>query len=148
MNQYRDFENDLNTFPYEEGKEFLQRLHDNGQHYIPIVDSAVYIPNPENASDAYPTFNRGNETNSFMLNPDGSLYIGSVWPGYTGMFIYFEILEIQILVNLCVKNANTFEQYSLTGLEQPSTELVLSSGGPVSLQHGIKKSNSTVSGST
>ena len=32
---------------------------------------------------SYPTFNRGNDTNSFMLNPDGSLYIGSVWPGYT-----------------------------------------------------------------
>ncbi|CAG8955439.1 hypothetical protein HYFRA_00010305 [Hymenoscyphus fraxineus] len=83
MNQYRDFENDQNTFPYEEGRAFLKKIHDNGQHYIPIVDSAIYIPNPENASDAYPTFNRGNETQSFMLNPDGSLYIGSVWPGYT-----------------------------------------------------------------
>jgi alpha-glucosidase len=87
MNQYRDFENDQNTFPYAEGKEFLSKLHANNQHYIPIVDSAVYIPNPENASDAYPPFARGNATNSFMLNPDGSLYIGSVWPGYTGKYI-------------------------------------------------------------
>lgn len=31
----------------------------------------------------YSTFNRGNETNSFLRNPDGSIYIGSVWPGYT-----------------------------------------------------------------
>ncbi|KAL3420941.1 glycosyl hydrolase family 31 [Phlyctema vagabunda] len=83
MNQYRDFENDQNTFSYEEGAKFLSQLHANGQHFIPIVDSAVYIPNPLNESDAYPTFNRGNETNSFMLNPDGSLYIGAVWPGYT-----------------------------------------------------------------
>jgi alpha-glucosidase len=87
MNQYRDFENDQNTFPYAEGKEFLSKLHANNQHYIPIVDSAVYIPNPENASDAYPPFARGNAINSFMLNPDGSLYIGSVWPGYTGKYI-------------------------------------------------------------
>jgi alpha-glucosidase len=36
-----------------------------------------------NASDAYETFNRGNDTGSYMLNPDGSLYIGDVWPGYT-----------------------------------------------------------------
>ncbi|PBP23596.1 glycoside hydrolase family 31 protein [Diplocarpon rosae] len=83
MNQYRDFENDQNTFSYSEGAKFLSELHDNGQHYIPIVDSAIYVPNPENASDAYAPFARGNETDSFMLNPDGSLYIGSVWPGYT-----------------------------------------------------------------
>jgi alpha-glucosidase len=83
MNQYRDFSLDENTFPQNEGVEFLTRLHGSGQHFVPIVDSAIYIPNPKNASDAYTTFNRGNETDSFMLNPDGSLYIGSVWPGYT-----------------------------------------------------------------
>jgi alpha-glucosidase len=83
MNQYRDFENDMNTFSYAEGEEFLAKLHANGQHYIPIIDSAVYIPNPTNESDAYPTFTRGNKTDSFMRNPDGSLYIGTVWPGYT-----------------------------------------------------------------
>jgi alpha-glucosidase len=83
MNQYRDFENDQNTFPYQEGAKFLSNLHGNGQHYVPIVDSAVYIPNPFNTSDAYPTFDRGNATDSFMLNPDGSLYVGAVWPGYT-----------------------------------------------------------------
>jgi alpha-glucosidase len=83
MNQYRDFENDEVRFGYEEGAKFLSKIHANGQHYIPIVDSAVYIPNPTNASDTYPIFDRGNATNSFMLNPDGSLYIGAVWPGYT-----------------------------------------------------------------
>ena len=83
MNQYRDFENDQNTFGYADGAKFLSQLHENGQHYVPIVDAAIYIPNPMNASDAYPIFNRGNETDSFMLNPDGSLYIGAVWPGYT-----------------------------------------------------------------
>ena len=83
MNQYRDFENDQNTFGYAEGAMFLSQLHANGQHYIPIVDSAIYVPNPSNASDAYPIFNRGNASDAFMLNPDGSLYIGEVWPGYT-----------------------------------------------------------------
>lgn len=83
MNQYRDFENDQNTFPYGEGAQFLSQLHANGQHYVPIVDSAVYNPNPENASDAYPTYNRGVALDAFMLNPDGSEYIGAVWPGYT-----------------------------------------------------------------
>jgi alpha-glucosidase len=83
MNQYRDFENDQGRFGYAEGAQFLSKLHANGQHYIPIVDSAIYVPNPMNASDAYPTFNRGNESNAFMMNEDGSLYIGDVWPGYT-----------------------------------------------------------------
>lgn len=35
------------------------------------------------AENSYTTFNRGNDTGSFMLNPDGSIYIGEVWPGYT-----------------------------------------------------------------
>jgi len=83
MNQYRNFENDQNTFGYDEGERFLDRLRKNGQHFVPIVDSAIYIPNPENASDAYPTYTRGNDSNVFMMNPDGSQYIGAVWPGYT-----------------------------------------------------------------
>lgn len=83
MNQYRDFDNDQGRFGYSEGAEFLSKLHANGQHYVPIVDSAIYHPNPDNASDAYPVFDRGVDAGAFFLNPDGSLYIGSVWPGYT-----------------------------------------------------------------
>jgi alpha-glucosidase len=52
MKDYRDFENDPERFSYEKGEEFLDRLHKSGRHYIPIVDSAIYIPNPDNASDA------------------------------------------------------------------------------------------------
>ncbi|MCJ1474014.1 hypothetical protein MMC13_002672 [Lambiella insularis] len=83
MKEYRDFDNDPIRFNYSEGQQFLSTLHANNQHYIPIVDSAIYVPNPTNASDAYPPFDRGNATGSFILNPDGSLYIGEVWPGYT-----------------------------------------------------------------
>ncbi|CAK1357391.1 Alpha-glucosidase [Cercospora beticola] len=83
MFQYRDFTNDPNTFPYAEGQEFLSRLHAAGQHYIPIVDAAIYIPNPNNASDNYSIYTDGNDRGVFLSNPDGSQYIGSVWPGYT-----------------------------------------------------------------
>jgi alpha-glucosidase len=83
MRQYRDFDNDPVRFNYSQGRTFLDKLHSQGQHYIPIVDSAIYVPNAANASDAYQPFNDGNETGSFLLNPDGSLYIGEVWPGYT-----------------------------------------------------------------
>jgi alpha-glucosidase len=101
MKQYRDFENDPNTFDYEQAAEFLSKLHANGQHYVPIVDSAIYFPNPNNASDAYPPYDRGNDSDVYLMNPDGSQYIGTlferarfhvdllnthsgaVWPGYT-----------------------------------------------------------------
>jgi alpha-glucosidase len=99
MNQYRDFENDLNTFPYDKGKKFLSQLHANDQHYIPIVDSAIYDPNPTNDSDAYPTYDRGVDASAFMLNPDGSLYIGEVWPGYTG-----RLRQALRAVCLCTQN--------------------------------------------
>ncbi|CAL5865810.1 uncharacterized protein PFLUO_LOCUS16 [Penicillium psychrofluorescens] len=83
MKTYRDFDNDPIRFSYEEGENFLEKLHQSGRHYIPIVDSALYIPNPNNASDAYDTYTRGAKDNVFLKNPDGSLYIGAVWPGYT-----------------------------------------------------------------
>ncbi|PYH96809.1 extracellular alpha-glucosidase aglu [Aspergillus ellipticus CBS 707.79] len=83
MLEYRNFENDPNRFSYSEGEEFLSQLHDSGRHYVPIVDAAIYIPDPNNASDAYETYSRGAAEDIFLKNPDGSLYIGAVWPGYT-----------------------------------------------------------------
>ncbi|KAI9785940.1 MAG: hypothetical protein M1839_008206 [Geoglossum umbratile] len=83
MELYRDFTVDHAAFPIDAGKGFLERLHDSGRHYVPIVDSAIYIPNPENASDAYDVFTRGKQQGAFITNPDRSLYIGEVWPGYT-----------------------------------------------------------------
>lgn len=83
MDQYRDFTLDPVTFSPSEASDFFKWLHGNNQHFVPIVDSAIYIPNPQNASDAYDTYTRGNESGSFLTNPDGSQYIGAVWPGYT-----------------------------------------------------------------
>ncbi|KZF23342.1 glycoside hydrolase family 31 protein [Xylona heveae TC161] len=83
LGQLRDFQTDPNTWSIEEGEKFLSSLHSKGQHFVPIIDSAIYIPNPDNASDAYAPFDRGNEVGAFLKNPDGSLYIGAVWPGFT-----------------------------------------------------------------
>lgn len=47
------------------------------------MDSAIYYPNPENATDAYSVYDRGNSSGVFLNNPDGSQYAGAVWPGYT-----------------------------------------------------------------
>jgi alpha-glucosidase len=94
MKQYRDFENDPERFSYEEGAQFLAKLHANHQHYVPIVDSAIYAPNPENPSDAYPPYDRGVEADAFVMNPDGSIYYGAVWPGYTGSFFHHLALRL------------------------------------------------------
>ncbi|KAI1334512.1 glycoside hydrolase family 31 protein [Xylariaceae sp. FL0016] len=82
MKAYRDFENDPDRYSYDEGADFMAELHENHQHYVPIIDSGVYAPDPTNASDAYPPFDRGVEQQAFILNPDGSIYVGEVWPGF------------------------------------------------------------------
>ncbi|EGN94282.1 glycoside hydrolase family 31 protein [Serpula lacrymans var. lacrymans S7.3] len=78
---YRDFTSDPVSFPADEMKEFIEELASNNQHYIPIVDAGVAILN--NATDVYYPYSRGSELDVFVKNPDGSEYIGQVWPGYT-----------------------------------------------------------------
>ena len=84
MDSYKDFTNDPYRYPTEKYREFLDELHNNSQHYVPIFDAAIYVPNPNNETDnEYEPFHVGNESDVFLKNPDGSLYIGAVWPGYT-----------------------------------------------------------------
>ncbi|KAI1265016.1 family 31 glycosyl hydrolase [Xylariaceae sp. FL1019] len=82
MKSYRNFETDPDRYSYDEGAEVLGQLHENDQHYIPIIDAGVYVPIPDNETDSYPPFDRGLEQEAFVLNPDDSVYIGQVWPGY------------------------------------------------------------------
>ncbi|KAF2758763.1 hypothetical protein EJ05DRAFT_492880 [Pseudovirgaria hyperparasitica] len=83
MQDYRDFTLDKDNFDAEGGQAFLNGLHRGGQHYIPIIDAGIYHPDPKNASDIYGTFDRGKELDVFIKNPDGSDFVGKVWPGYT-----------------------------------------------------------------
>ncbi|PKX94863.1 glycoside hydrolase family 31 protein [Aspergillus novofumigatus IBT 16806] len=103
MNQYRNFENDQNTFGYKEGRKFLNKLHKSGRHYVPILDTGIYVPNPENASDAYDTYTRGTADDAWLKNPDGSLYIGSVWPGYTVFTDFHHPKAVDFWANELVK---------------------------------------------
>ena len=94
MKGYRNFENDPVRFSYDEGAKFLAKLHENKQHFIPIVDAAIYASNPENPDEAYPPYTRGVDAKAFLMNPDGSIYYGAVWPGYTGKAICWLIWGI------------------------------------------------------
>ncbi|KAK5144273.1 hypothetical protein LTR04_001631, partial [Oleoguttula sp. CCFEE 6159] len=84
MDQYRDFTNGAMNFPVPAGQAFLAKLHAAGQHYVPIVDSNIYAPNPTNGSDSYEPFQRGAALSAFIRNPDdGDFYYGDNWPGFS-----------------------------------------------------------------
>ncbi|KAH7923369.1 glycoside hydrolase family 31 protein [Leucogyrophana mollusca] len=78
---YRDFTTDPVSFPGDEMRTFIQQLAANHQHYIPIVDVGVAVT--VNSTDVYDPYTRGVEQDVWIKNPDGSEYIGQVWPGYT-----------------------------------------------------------------
>lgn len=66
-----------------EGREFLDRLHANGQYYFPILDPNVYAPSPSNASDVYEVYERGHDVQAFIRDggPEGNYYFGVLWAG-------------------------------------------------------------------
>ncbi|KAI0640209.1 glycosyl hydrolases family 31-domain-containing protein [Trametes polyzona] len=78
---FRDFTTDPVSFPAEEVRNFIRELAANNQHYIPIVDAAV--AHQVNGTDVYDPYTKGVELDVWIKNPDGSQYVGQVWPGYT-----------------------------------------------------------------
>ncbi|KAK5117469.1 hypothetical protein LTR85_008854 [Meristemomyces frigidus] len=79
----RDFTDNPGHYDIRPGKEFLDRLHAAGQYYMPILDPNIYVPNPNNASDAYPTYDRGAELQAYIRNGNDSWYYGVEWPGFS-----------------------------------------------------------------
>ncbi|KAH7100202.1 glycosyl hydrolases family 31-domain-containing protein [Auriculariales sp. MPI-PUGE-AT-0066] len=79
---YRDFTLDSVNFAPDEMRAFIKELHSNNQRYIPIVDAAIAKQIP-NGTDSYPPYVAGKDAKVFLTNPDGSEYVGQVWPGYT-----------------------------------------------------------------
>ncbi|KAF9528217.1 glycosyl hydrolases family 31-domain-containing protein [Crepidotus variabilis] len=85
----RDFTTDPISFPAEEVRDFIRELNANKQHYVPIVDAG--IPKQVNATDVYHPYTNGAAQDVFIKNPDGTEYIGQVWPGYTVFPDWFHI---------------------------------------------------------
>ncbi|KAI8146374.1 alpha glucosidase [Fennellomyces sp. T-0311] len=77
MDTFRDFTLDPIHFPEDRMKAMSDELHANKQRLVLMVDAGkVY------RSD-YAPYIRGQELDVFMKNPDGSYFVGEVWPGYT-----------------------------------------------------------------
>ena len=79
----RDFTNNPGHYDIAPGQQFLAQLHERGQYYLPILDPNIYVPNPTNASDVYPTFDRGVELNAYLRDGDEDYYYGVEWPGFS-----------------------------------------------------------------
>ena len=60
-------------------REFTEWVHARKQHFIPIVDAAIGIP--EGKGDKYATYEEGHKKGVFIKNADGTEFVGKVWPG-------------------------------------------------------------------
>ena len=76
MDGRKDFTLDPLRFPLHKMQQLVSHLHAHDQHYILMVDPAIAYQN-------YPTLNRGVDDNIFLLQSNGSVFLGVVWPGVT-----------------------------------------------------------------
>lgn len=84
MNKYLDFTFDPVRYPVKDVQNFVNRLHDNGQQYIVIVDAGI-----ANVT-SYPAYDQGLELDIFITrNATGTPLIGKVWPGFTAWTDYY-----------------------------------------------------------
>ena len=77
MQDYRDFTTSSTNFPVAEVKSFVDKLHAQGQHFVPIVDPGIMV---FSGYDAYET---GVKEGVFLRDVSGGFYLGQVWPGPT-----------------------------------------------------------------
>lgn len=77
MQNYRDFTTDSEKFPQSEVKSFVDTLHKNGQHFVPIVDPGIMV------MSGYDAYEEGLKLDLFIKDVKGGNYLGQVWPGPT-----------------------------------------------------------------
>ncbi|KAF1831896.1 hypothetical protein BDW02DRAFT_504169 [Decorospora gaudefroyi] len=76
MELRRLFTLDPERYPLELVRELVDYLHAHQQHYIMMVNSAIWSGN-------YDGYNDGAELEVFQKRDNGSFYEGAVWPGPT-----------------------------------------------------------------
>jgi len=77
MQNYRDFTVDSVNFPAAEMKSFVETLHSNGQHFVPIIDPGIMV------LSGYDAYEAGLKQDLFVKDISGGYYLGQVWPGPT-----------------------------------------------------------------
>ncbi|KAB8356560.1 hypothetical protein FH972_024142 [Carpinus fangiana] len=87
MELRRTFSLDPERFPIERVREIVDYLHDHQQHYIVMVDPAMYAGPATGPSGG--AYSRGVEQNVFLKEDNGSVYHGVVWPGVTAFPDWF-----------------------------------------------------------
>ncbi|KAH7304269.1 family 31 glycoside hydrolase [Stachybotrys elegans] len=75
MDRRRVFTVDPERYPLDLFADLVNIIHARNQHYIVMVDPAVYYSEPNPARDA------GLEYDAFIRDLNGSVYEGVVWPG-------------------------------------------------------------------
>jgi alpha-glucosidase (family GH31 glycosyl hydrolase) len=77
MNEYKDFTTDPVRYPLKRMSDFIKKLHDDGKHYMMIVDPGIF---PEKG---YAPYDEGLKDDLFIKSSNGSYFLGKVWPGHT-----------------------------------------------------------------
>lgn len=75
MQEYRDFTWDSKNFPESTVSDFVDKLHQNGQHFVPIIDPGIMVYNN------YDAYDEGMKKDLFVKDINGDNYLGQVWPG-------------------------------------------------------------------
>jgi alpha-glucosidase len=75
MDDYKNFYFG-NKFPDPDGMS--QRLHNTGFHFTTIIDPAIRVPDP--GQPEYLPYTEGTQKDLWVKNPDGTNYLGKVWP--------------------------------------------------------------------
>jgi alpha-glucosidase (family GH31 glycosyl hydrolase) len=94
MLAYKDFTTDPTNFPTADVKSFVDGLHANGQHFVPIVDPGIKV---ESGYDAY---EQGLKDDIFVKDIQGNNFLGQVWPGPTYFPDFFNP-KTQVCMRLC-----------------------------------------------
>ncbi|KAJ8897947.1 hypothetical protein PR048_003305 [Dryococelus australis] len=76
-----DYMKDQNDFTYDTSNfaglpDFVDQLHQNGMHYIPLIDPGI---SASEASGTYPPYDRGVELGVFVKDSAGKPFLGKVW---------------------------------------------------------------------
>eukprot|EP00599_Poterioochromonas_sp_BG-1_P003588 CAMPEP_0173147580 /NCGR_PEP_ID=MMETSP1105-20130129/9218_1 /TAXON_ID=2985 /ORGANISM="Ochromonas sp., Strain BG-1" /LENGTH=872 /DNA_ID=CAMNT_0014062089 /DNA_START=184 /DNA_END=2799 /DNA_ORIENTATION=+ len=75
MEAFRDFTVSSQNFPASEVQSFVNKLHANGQHFVPIVDPGIMT------YAGYDAYEKGLKYDIFIKDLQGNNYLGQVWPG-------------------------------------------------------------------